>query len=132
MNGFLGRGLKSPLELDRSGRIAKVEDEESVRQSIWTILGTAPGERVMRPEFGCGLHDLVFSANTAATAGLADDGVRRALALWDPRIDVLAVSVVSSGPAEPGMLLIRIEYRVRATNNVFNLVYPFYLEGGAA
>ena len=83
----------------------------------------------MRPDFGCGIHDLVFGVNSADTAGRVASEVRGALLRWEPRIDVLDTEMSVGGTGE--VLLIRIEYRVRATNNVFNLVYPFYLERGA-
>lgn len=124
---FLGVGWQFPVALDEHGQVIMAYDEEAIQQAIWTILGTAPGERLMRPDFGCGIHDLVFAANTAATAGPAAELVRRALVRWEPRIDVLDVSATPD-IANPALLLIEIEYRVRTTNNQFNLVYPFYLE----
>lgn len=123
---FLGVGWKLPVALDQ-GRVALAEYEESIRESIWIILATARGERKMRPDFGCGIHDLVFATNSGETAGRVASEVRQALILWEPRIDVLGVSA-GSDDAEPTRLLIQIEYRVRATNNRFNLVYPFYVE----
>ena len=100
--------------------------EESVRQSIWLILGTAKGERVMRPDFGCAIYDFVFETNSASTAGRIEEEVRDALLFFEPRIDVLAVRVEPDGQGE--RLLINIDYQVRATDNLFNMVYPFYLE----
>ena len=123
---FLGVGWKYPVSLDR-GRIAMAAYEESIRESIWIILATARGERKMRPDFGCGIHDLVFAVNSGATAGRVASEVSQALILWEPRIDVINVAA-RSDESEPTRLLIQIEYRVRATNNRFNLVYPFYLE----
>ena len=123
---FLGVGWGFPVSLDR-GRIAMDRYEESIRQAVWIILATARGERQMRPDFGCGIHDLVFATNSAETAGRVATDVREALVLWEPRIDLENVDVTSD-PAEPSRLLIQIEYRVRSTNNRFNLVYPFYLE----
>ena len=127
MSGFLGTGWKLPIVLDDRGRITTVSDEESVRQSVWTILSTAPGERVMRPQFGCGLDELVFAPNTPGTAGQVISTVREALIQWEPRIDVLEVDA-RPDEKQPNLLLIAISYRVRSTNNRFNLVYPFYLE----
>ncbi len=109
-----------------NGAIQMAEYEESVRQSIWIILGTAKGERVMRPDFGCGIYELVFELNSPATAGRISQAVREALLLYEPRIEVQNVNVESQDNGET--LLISIGYEVRATNNVFNLVYPFYLE----
>jgi phage baseplate assembly protein W len=123
---FLGVGWGFPVSLD-GGRIAVDRYEESIRQAVWIILATARGERKMRPDFGCGIHDLVFAANSAETAGRATTEVREALIRWEPRIDLENVDVASD-PAEPSRLLIQIEYRVRSSNNRFNLVYPFYLE----
>jgi len=126
---FLGIGWRFPIGLDARGtQIAQAPYEESVRQAIWIILGTARGERVLRPDFGCGIHDLVFAVNNATTAGLAAQAVGQALILWEPRIDVLDVQVTPK-PDEANALLIRIDYRVRSTNTRFNLVYPFYLDG---
>lgn len=103
------------------------EYEDSVAVSIRLILSTAKGERVMRPDFGCGIHDLVFAVTNQATCDRAASEVRDALARWEPRIDVEEVRV---WPSEEGThLFIHVRYQIRATNNVFNLVYPFYLEG---
>jgi phage baseplate assembly protein W len=123
---FLGIGWKFPVSLE-NGRIDMAAYEESIRESIWIVLATARGERKMRPDFGCGIHDLVFAVQSGETSGRVAAEVRQALILWEPRIDVLDVSA-RPDEAEPTRLLIQIEYRVRATNNRFNLVYPFYLE----
>jgi phage baseplate assembly protein W len=126
---FLGVGIGFPVQAQADGSLAYAAYEESVRQSIWIILSTAPGERVMRPDFGCGLHDLVFETVTASTVGRVSASVRDALLRFEPRIDVRDVQVSTAGGGE--VLLISVDYEVRATNNVFNLVYPFYLEGVA-
>lgn len=123
---FLGVGLDFPVNVDSTGELNIAEYEESVRQSIWIILGTAKGERVMRPEFGCDIYDLVFAVNSSSTAGKLSYAVRQALLHFEPRIDVLDVKVDSAGT--DNTLLLNIEYEVRATNNVFNMVYPFYFE----
>jgi phage baseplate assembly protein W len=138
---FLGRGVGFPISLSGEGNLNSADYEESVRQSILMILGTAKGERVMRPDFGCGIYDLVFETNTSSTAGRISQAVQEALLVFEPRIDVVEVRVNSrmfsntqNGEAElqlannGNVLLINIDYQVRATNNVFNLVYPFYLE----
>lgn len=127
---FLGIGWKFPVSMD-DGKIALARYDESIRQAIRIILGTAPGERAMRPDFGCGIHDLVFAVNSAGTAGRVANLVRQALIRWEPRIDVLNVSA-SPDIGQPNLLQIEIEYRVRATNSRFNLVYPFYLERSTA
>jgi len=126
---FLGVGTSFPLAADPVTGLARAEYEESVRQSILVILGTAKGERVMRPEFGCGIHDLVFANVNATTMGRVIREVRESLLRLEPRLDVTQVD------ANPGdtnnVLLIEIDYEVRATNTAFNLVYPFYLEQGS-
>ena len=133
-NPFLGRGwdffaLTSPKA--EGGGVALTAGEESVHQAVWMILGTARGERAMRPDFGCGIHDLVFSVNDATTRGRVAQAVRDALVRWEPRVEVMGVAA-ETDPASPTTLRIRIDYRVRTTNNRFNLVYPFYLERSAA
>jgi phage baseplate assembly protein W len=102
------------------------ELEESIRQSIYIIIGTAPGERVMRPQFGCQIHELLFAPNNANTASLAGHFVAEALKKWEPRINAVQVDAEPSG-VEPNRLDLSIRYRVRASNNSRNLVYPFYL-----
>ena len=126
---WLGKGLAFPVSFDRTtGDLDRADYEESVRQSINIILGTAKGERVMRPDFGCGIYDLVFETNTPSTASKISQVVQEALLLFEPRIDVLNIRVESQFDSDGAKLLINIDYQVRATNNVFNLVYPFYLE----
>jgi phage baseplate assembly protein W len=130
---FLGVGWGFPVAVhatgEETGRIRLAAYEESVRQAIWIILGTSKGERAMHPDFGCGIYDLVFEVNSASTAGRVAQSVRDALLEFEPRIDVRDVQVLSQNGGE--VLLISIDYEVRATNNVFNLVYPFYLERSA-
>jgi phage baseplate assembly protein W len=104
--------------------------EEKIRQSIQIILGTAPGERQMRPNFGCGIQDLVFQPNTSALRALVVEQVRSSLTLWEPRIDVVGVSA-DVPPEGRNYLLIRIDYRIRSNNAFHNLVYPFFLNEGA-
>ena len=130
---FLGSGWQFPVApvSDEVPSIARANEDDSVRQAVWIILGTAPGERVMRPDFGCGIYDLVFEPNDASTAGRVAQEVRQALTVWEPRIDLIDVQV-SVHPNNAAALLIEIEYRVRTTNTRFNMVYPFYLEGAQA
>lgn len=125
---FLGAGWSLPALVDeRSLEVSA--GEQNIRESIWIILATAPGERIMRPTFGCGLHNLVFAIPDAATLGRVRKAVFDALVRWEPRIDVTSVDVETRGRGE--VLLINIHYRVRSTNNFFNLVYPFYLVVGS-
>lgn len=128
--GFLGRGWSFPVLPTASGGIAFVSGAESIEQAIRIILETSPGERIMRPEFGCGIWELVMEANTAQLHGRLQVRVREALVRWEPRVDVLDVRVDS--PAEKkNVLFIRIDYRIRANNALYNLVYPFFLQEGA-
>lgn len=128
---FLGIGWRFPIEREaETQHFAMARYEESIKQAIHIILSTAKGERVMRPDFGCGIHELVFAPNNAATRGMAEHEVREALRLWEPRIEVIDTKATVAG--EHGeVLLINIAYHVRQTDNRFNLVYPFYLERGA-
>ncbi|RMD99111.1 MAG: baseplate protein [Calditrichaeota bacterium] len=122
---FLGVGWKFPLQPNPSGGIARSRHEQKIKESIMIILGTARGERLMRPTFGCDLHSLVFEPNNRATANLAAHYVEEALTLHEPRIQVQKVEVEND--LATNSLLIKIAYRIRATNSPQNLVYPFYL-----
>lgn len=124
---FLGRGWSFPIAVDADGRIAEASEDDKVRQAIETILRTARGERVMRPDFGCGIHDLVFDTLTDEMIGRVQAEVAEALGKWEPRITVLGV-VAQQDPDERTRLLVEIDYRVRSTNSRFNLVFPFYVQ----
>lgn len=126
---FLGKGWAFPVALHGEGGIEMSPGEKSIQEAIWIILATSPGERVMRPDFGCGIHNLIFSVIDATTVGQATQEVRLALIRWEPRIEVLDVDTEVRGRGE--VLLINIHYRNRSTNNFFNLVYPFYLTVGS-
>ncbi len=123
---FLGVGWSFPVQADGSGAIITQRDADKVRQSIWMILTTAPGERVMRGDFGCGIHNLVFENFNESAIGQVLNEVSDALAKWEPRIDVLGINV-KPDQNEPNLLLISIDYSLRSTNSRFNLVYPFYV-----
>lgn len=126
---FLGRGFGFPVSVDPiSGRIKTAEYEEDIQQAIYLILMTRKGERVMRPEFGCGIHDFSFAAMDFSTISQMEDSVREALILWEPRIRDIEVTISHQQTA--GKLEIAIQYVVRSTNNPYNLVYPFYLNEG--
>jgi phage baseplate assembly protein W len=123
---FLGVGWRFPVQVDSAGNIATSAFEQDIREAIRIILSTTKGERTMRPDFGCGIHDFVFDSMSTTTIGLIESSVREALIRWEPRIELLNIRV-STEAAEVGQLLVGIDYRARATNNEFNLVYPFYL-----
>jgi phage baseplate assembly protein W len=126
---FLGIGWKFPLQLDKSQEVALSYYEYDIREAIWIILSTAPGERVMRPDFGCGVHQYVFAPNNSRTAGLVASVVKDSLLRWEPRINLNNVKVYPDWD-NPTVLLIDIDYTVRSTDTRYNLVYPFYLERG--
>ena len=126
MTEIIGSGLAFPLQVDRRGGIALARDETDIEQAIELILGTARGERPMRPEFGCGVHDFVFDSIDASTVGKMENAIRDALDHWEPRVVVETVEFDLSGVDE-GRLMIDIGYRVRVTNTMRNLVYPFYV-----
>ena len=123
---IVGTGWQFPPRLGRHGGMGLVSGETEIEQSILIILRTAPGQRVMRPEFGCELHSLVFMPNNAATASRVKRLVRLALGRWEPRINVLDVQV-NADPDNRARLLVEIQYRIKATHDRRSLVYPFYL-----
>ncbi|GAA1976257.1 GPW/gp25 family protein [Kitasatospora viridis] len=123
---FVGSGWAFPLRISPSGGIALVSREREIEEAIQLVLCTAPGERPMRPEFGCAIHDLVFAPVDEATAGRIQYEVRTCLDRWEPRIEVREVSVTAD-PDEEGVLLIDVRYSIRGTNNPRSLVFPFYV-----
>jgi len=123
---FLGKGWKFPVSIDGKGTIRMSEFEDDIKEAIWIILSTAEGERVMRPDFGCGIHDLIFSPINTNTINMVESSIREALIKWEPRIEILNIEI-SREKADVGQLLVSIDYRVRTTNSEFNMVYPFYL-----
>src|SRR5258706_8031042 len=125
MRDFLGTGWAFPVEVDAHGRIALARQERDIEEAIRIILLTPKGQRVMRPEFGCQIHDLIFAPNDSNTAGLAVYYVEEALALWEPRIRLLDVAAVPDD-ARDERLLITIRYEIKATYDQRSLVFPFY------
>lgn len=123
--GFVGRGFAFPMRVDARGGIALSDGTGSTDTAIRVVISTAPGERVMRPAFGCRIWDLLFEPVNANTMGLMAQAVREALAQWEPRIDVENVSV-EQDRNDASLVHITVAYRIRATNDRRNLVYPFY------
>jgi phage baseplate assembly protein W len=117
------------LQISPSGGVDMVDGNRSVRQALLLLLSTRPGERVMRPRYGCYLHRLVFSPNDAATAGLAIHYVRRAIERWEPRVEILALDA-GQNPERPELLDVFLEYRVRATQHVEQLAFSVNLIEG--
>ena len=122
---FLGRGWSFPLRLDASGSFVLVNGDDDVDEAIRLILGTALGERPMRPEYGCGIHDLIFDSVDANLAGRVAADVSASLTRWEPRIEVVRVNA-EPDPVDTHVLLIDVSYRIRSTNDRRNLVFPFY------
>lgn len=127
-DAFLGSGWAFPVDA-RGGEVRQASGAESIEQSIRLILETAKGERVMRPDFGCGIHEYVFETIDTSTQTLIATTVEDALIEWEPRIEVLEVAV-STHRLASGELDIRIDYRIRRTNEERNLVHPFYVGSG--
>jgi phage baseplate assembly protein W len=125
-NEFYGRGISFPMQISVAGRVRESAEVEKIEGSIRIILGTQYGERVMRPRFGCNLKSLVFAPNNVATANLARYYVEEGLRRWEPRIELFEVLVENDN--RNGALMIHIHYRLRATQDVRSMVYPFYLE----
>jgi len=126
---LIGRGWAFPLGVDSRGGIAIVEGDEEIRQAILLIVRTRRGARVMRPEFGCRIWELLFAPNDATTWTLAGHHVREALGWWEPRITVEDVRG-SADPDDPANLLVEVEYTIKATHDRRSLVFPFYLIPG--
>lgn len=125
---YLGRGLAWPLQIDPNGGIALAREETDIEQAIRIILMTAPGERVMRPGFGCHIHDLLFSPHDAATEGLIVHYVEQALEQWEPRVEVEQVNVLTP-ENQDGTLLVEVRYQIKETHDERSIVHPFYIGG---
>jgi hypothetical protein len=123
---ILGSGVAFPLRVDRRGGLALVRAEEDISEAITIILGTAPGERPMRPEFGCGIHNYIFETVDAYTMARLEQEIRIAIDRWEPRVDLIDVDF-GLDRVDHGEVVIEISYVVRTTNDLRNLVYPFYI-----
>lgn len=129
-NVFLGRGMKFPVQADEmTGKMKMSYYEEDIKEAIYIILMTRKGERTMKPEFGCKIHDYAFAHTDYTTLSMMEREVREAVTLWEPRIDKLEVEVLTD-KNEEGCLFIKVGYVVRSTNNPYNLVFPFYIQEG--
>jgi uncharacterized protein len=126
-NSLVGRGWAFPLQIGPHGGFTLAAEDDEIAQSIYIILTTTPGERVMRPTFGCRLHDLVFASMNTETLVLARRYVEEAIAMWEPRITVVNLSVTPGENEQDGCLLIGMEYEIKTTRDRRTLVYPFYL-----
>jgi len=126
MTDLIGSGISFPLQTDQRGALALAHGVDDIEQAIRLILGTALGERPMRPEFGCEVHDFVFDTVDAEMVGRVETAVHQALARWEPRIEVVGLDF-DLDRVDEGALVITISYRVLATSRLYNLVYPFYV-----
>jgi uncharacterized protein len=125
---IIGQGWKFPSKVNSSGRLDWSSGPDRIRDAIWIVLATSPGERVMRPTFGAGIQDYVFQPNSAATRARLASAVSAALTMWEPRIDIGNIDV--SVGDEPNLVNISIDYTIRTTNELFNLVFPLFLQEG--
>ncbi|OBZ12264.1 MULTISPECIES: GPW/gp25 family protein [Bacillales] len=127
---FLGKGWKFPVQVDATtGRIRMAEGEEDIEEAIRIIIRTSKGERLMRPDFGCGLRDFVFGTTDETSLRLIASDVQEAIRIWEPRVKDVEVEV-KPDRQNNGRVLMSVSYAVRSTNNLFNQVFPFYLEEG--
>jgi len=131
MTDFTGKGWRFPIKVNAKGGLSWSEGVDRIQDAIWLIIKTGLGERVMRPQFGAGVDDYVFQSNSPAIRTALADAIKGALLLWEPRIDLETVRV-DPVPGEPSQVLASIEYTIRATNELFNVVYPLYLEEGVS
>ena len=123
---FIGRGFSFPMRVDQSGSLAMTAGSDDINSSIRMVLTTAPGERLMRPEFGCRIWELLFEPINANTLGLMSEAVREAVARWEPRVTLEDVRL-EPAVGSTGEVKNHLDYRIRATNDQRNLVYPFYV-----
>ncbi|MFI3227521.1 MAG: GPW/gp25 family protein [Clostridia bacterium] len=127
---FLGKGFGFPMKVDKNtGKIIEVSGDEDIKQAIYIIIMTAKGERVMRPDFGCDIHNYVFETIDFTTLSQMESSVKRALVLYEPRITNIEIKA-EQDKNQTGKVLLNISYVVRTTNNPYNLVYPFFINEG--
>ena len=126
-DAYLGRGLHFPIRVDSLGTVELIGGEKDIFQSIQIILGTRCGERVMRPDFGCRVHDLLFEPRDAVLVSQIQEAVLEALARWEPRIEVIAVEPEISTDSD-GAIYVQIDYRIKASHDQRSIVYPFFIE----
>jgi len=124
---YLGTGVSFPLRTDARGKIMLSSGGQDIEEAIRIILSTRPGERVMRPRFGCRAHELLFEPRTPTTISLLQEYVYEALKIWEPRIELVSVDVVTDD-GQDGALLANIQYEIKATHDTRSIVYPFFIE----
>ncbi len=129
MNDFIGTGFRFPIRINGRGGLSWSSGPERIQDSIWIIITTALGERVMRPRFGAGVSNFVLNSNSLVVRTQLADAIKRALVEWEPRIELEGVRV-DEVPEQASQVLIGIDYRLRETNELFNMVYPLYVQEG--
>jgi uncharacterized protein len=127
---IIGSGFKFPMKVNPKGGLDWSSGPERIRDAIWIILATSTGERVMRPTFGAGVYDFVFAPNSPAYRTLLANAIKNALTTWEPRIDLVNLTVEEPPNQEPGCVLVTLDYRIRSTNTLYNMVYPLYVQEG--
>ena len=126
---LIGKGWKFPIKVNAKGGLSYSAGPERIQDAIWIVLSTSLGERLMRPDFGAGVHDYVFQPNSDVMRTRLQSAVNDALLKWEPRIELTNVDVQEGD--QPSQVLVSVDYRIRATNELFNLVYPLYVQEGA-
>ena len=126
---LIGKGWKFPIKVNAKGGLSYSEGPERIQDAIWIVLSTSLGERLMRPDFGAGVHEYVFQSNSDVMRTRLQSAVNEALLKWEPRIELTNVTVQEGD--QPSQVLVSIDYRIRTTNELFNLVYPLYVQEGA-
>lgn len=128
---LIGQGWKFPIRVNGKGGLDWSSGPERIQQAIWLVLSTSLGERIMLPDFGAGAQDFVFQSNSSVTRSTLANAVKKALVRWEPRIDVQSIRV-DPAPDADSKVLISIDYKIRTVNELFNLVYPLYLQEGVS
>lgn len=131
MNGsdIIGQGWSFPIKVNAKGGLDWSTGPDRIQAAIWLILSTSPGERLMLPTFGAGIKDSVFESNSEVVCARLQTTIRKALTQWEPRIDLVSVQATPS-PDQPSLVLVNISYQIRDTNELYNMVYPFFLTEG--
>jgi phage baseplate assembly protein W len=128
--GIIGQGWSFPIKINANGGLDWSTGPDRIQAAIWIILSTSLGERLMLPEFGGGLKDFVFNSNSALVRAKLESAITNALTQWEPRIQVVSVQATPS-PSQASQILVNISYQIRDTNELYNMVYPFFLQEGS-
>lgn len=129
-SGIIGQGWRFPIRINASGGLDWTTGPDRIKAAIWIILATSLGERLMLPDFGAGMKDYVFESNSAVIRAKLENAAKQALLRWEPRIQVVSIKA-SPSPIQKSQVLLQISYQIRDKNELYNMVYPFFLEEGA-